>query len=294
MDLKLSMGPHEMEMGGKYLTTLKESNDILDDTNALRARMQEDGYLFIRGLHDPEQVIRAKNEYLTKMDAIGRLAPGTTLEEGIIGPENKGTMYQGLNLDMPELLSVVNSSKIMNFFDRFLGGETLTYDFKWARAIGNSSFTGAHYDIVYMGRGTKNLYTTWTPLGDVDYETGGLALCLGSQHFDKIKQTYGEMDVDRDNVTGWFSENPIEIADQFGGKWATASFKAGDALIFGMYMMHASFSNQTNRYRISVDTRYQLASEPVDERWFGQNKGHYAWGKGKTVSMEEARTKWGV
>ncbi|GMA63839.1 hypothetical protein GCM10025859_42790 [Alicyclobacillus fastidiosus] len=184
---------------------------------------------------------------------------------------------------------------MMGFFDEFLGGPSLTYDVKWLRGVPQNEFSGAHYDIVYMGRGTKNVYTTWTPIGDVSYEMGGLALCLGSQHFDKIKETYGQMDVDRDNVVGWFSNDPIEVVDKFGGQWATTEFQAGDAIIFGMYIMHGSVTNTSNRYRISVDTRYQLASEPVDERWYGEKpKMHYAWSKGKTVSMEEARQKWGV
>jgi hypothetical protein len=29
--------------------------------------------------------------------------------------------------------------------------------------------------------------------------------------------------------------------------------------------------NHTNRLRLSTDTRYQLASEPVDERWIGED-----------------------
>ena len=35
--------------------------------------------------------------------------------------------------------------------------------------------------------------------------------------------------------------------------------------------------------------------EPVDERWIGENPiAHYAWMKGDTVPMEEARRRWGV
>ena len=69
----------------------------------------------------------------------------------------------------------------------------------------------------------------------------------------------------------------------------------GDALLFGMYTMHGSLTNTTNRYRLSCDTRYQLASEPADERWIGAKpKGHYAWTSGETVPMEQARAKWGV
>jgi hypothetical protein len=293
--MQVQMGSRHMEMGGKYLTELRESNDILGDFEALRQRIKEEGYLLIRGFHDQEQVLKAKHEYLQELKAIDRLAPGTAMEEGIIGPENKGAGTQGVNLEHPELLTLVNSQRIMHFFDQFLDGPSLTYDHKWLRAVANGDCTGAHYDVVYMGRGTKNLYTVWTPLGDISYKMGGLAVCLGSQHFDKIKQTYGQMDVDRDNVTGWFSDDPIEIVDKFGGQWATTEFHAGDVIIFGMFMLHGSLTNTSDRYRMSVDTRYQLKSEPIDERWIGKKpKGHYAWGQGNTVSMEDARKEWGI
>jgi hypothetical protein len=104
------------------------------------------------------------------------------------------------------------------------------------------------------------------------------------------------MDVDRDNVAkGFFSEDPIELVDTFGGRWLTTEFETGDALIFGMYTMHGSLLNETDRYRISCDTRYQRADEPADERWIGEKPiAHYAWGKGETTTIDEARRKWGI
>lgn len=290
-----TMGERELRLGSKYFTELRSSNDIADDVEALRQRIQEDGYLLLRGFHDKEKVRLARLDILEKMRGADKLDPEAPLEEGRIGPENKRMFWGGANHDSPHLLELVNAPETMAFFDRFLGGPCLTYDFKWPRAVPRNDWTGAHYDIVYMGRGTKNVYTLWTPLGDISYEMGGLALCLGSQQFEKIRQTYGKMDVDRDNVTGWFSNDPVEIVDKFGGIWASAEFEAGDALIFGMYLMHASLNNTTDYYRLSVDTRYQLQSEPVDERWVGlKPKAHYAWGKGETVKMEDARAKWGI
>ena len=51
--------------------------------------------------------------------------------------------------------------------------------------------------------------------------------------------------------------------------------RAGDLLFFGMHTLHASADNHTNRFRLSTDSRYQLASEPADERWAGPNPaGH--------------------
>ncbi|WP_195574158.1 phytanoyl-CoA dioxygenase family protein [Paenibacillus sp. 1001270B_150601_E10] len=295
-----TMGSRQLEMGSRYLTELRCSKDILQDTKALRERLQEDGYLFIRGFHNREEVLQARMEFLRKLESMGRIAPGTPLEQGVIAKENKSAMWGGstdqLSADFPQFLSIVNHPNVMSFFERLLGGPAMTYDFKWPRAIGHGGNTGAHYDIVYMGRGTKQVYTMWTPFDDVSLEKGTLAMLLGSQHYAKIKETYGEMDVDRDHVaTGWFSEDPIEIVDTYGGQWATTAFEAGDAIIFGMFMMHASLNNSTNQYRISSDTRYQLASEPVDERWIGQKpKGHYAWGSKPMKSVEEARQEWGV
>lgn len=49
------------------------------------------------------------------------------------------------------------------------------------------------------------------------------------------KETYGQMDVDRDKVTGWFSSDPVELVDRYGGQWQTVEFEMGDALIFSMY-----------------------------------------------------------
>ena len=167
--------------------------------------------------------------------------------------------------------------------------------------VGKEGFTGAHIDIVYMGRGTTDrLFTCWTPLGDIPIEMGTLALCVGSHNlpgFQKLRDTYGKMDVDRDRVSGWFSDDPLAVTQKFGGQWQTTNFRAGDVLIFGMWTMHGSTNNTTDRWRLSSDTRFQPASEPVDERWVGENPiAHYAWFKEpeKVVTMEKARSEWGV
>jgi hypothetical protein len=47
-----------------------------------------------------------------------------------------------------------------------------------------------------------------------------------------------------------------------------------------MATVHASMDNQTNRFRLSSDSRYQLASEAIDERWIGEKPvGHGLAGK---------------
>ncbi|MBI4532236.1 MAG: phytanoyl-CoA dioxygenase family protein [Candidatus Latescibacteria bacterium] len=293
----VNMGQRDLRLGGSYLDYLREANELLNDPPALRDRMEEDGYLLIRGLHDTDRVRAARQVVLENLNANGQLDPTAPLEEGVAAKGARGRFLGGRKeiTRVPEFLALVESPQIMGFFEQFLDGPVLTYDYKWLRAIGPGDNSGAHYDIVYMGRGTQNVYTVWTPLGDVPLEMGPLAVLAGSHRFERIKETYGTMDVDRDHVTGAFSNDPVELVDRYGGQWQTSTFATGDVVIFGMFTMHGSLNNVTNRFRLSTDTRYQLATEPVDERWMGDDPiAHYAWMKGETVTMEEARAKWGV
>lgn len=283
-------------------TELRESNDILHDPMALKERMSEDGYLLIRDLHDKDEVLSARKVILEKLDSKGMLLPDTPLMDGIYNPDypeptSTGSMGNKPLTKLPEFRAVVEGEPVMSFFKDFLGGETRTFDFKWLRTAGPGSGSHIHYDIVFMGRGTQDLYSCWTPFGDVSLDMGPIVFCLGSNRFDKVRKTYGQSDVDRDLIEGHFSHKPQEVIENFGGYWATTSFSAGDVIIFSMYLMHASLVNTSNKIRITADTRYQLASEPIDERWIGEDpKGHYSW-KQKDVkieSLEESRRRWGV
>lgn len=297
--MKVQIGKSEMEMGGRYIgDELRDSSGFAHDVDTLRSRMEDDGYLLMRGLYDKKQVAAARGQILDRMAEGGLLDPDAPRDEAVINPQGKwtGELHKSL-VHQPAFRSLVESREIMGFFDRFLGGPSRTFDYKWLRVVGTGGGTGLHYDVVYMGRGTLRLYTAWTPLGEVPLEMGALAICLGSHRFEKIKQTYGQVDVDRDHIDGWFSNDPLEVVDKYGGRWATTNFHAGDVIIFGMFTMHASLRNTTNRFRLSSDTRYQLASEPVDERWIGPEPiAHSAPAPAgvKHTSMEEARAKWGV
>jgi hypothetical protein len=298
--MQLRIGTRDLAMGGPHLTPMREANELLGDAAALQARIEEDGYLLLRGLQDVAKVTAVQGFLLSKLDENEQIDRDFPVERGVVKEGAKGGFLGGskaLTRD-PVFLNLVESPEIMGFFAEFLQGDVLTFDYKWLRVVGPGDFTGAHYDIVYMGRGTQNLYTCWTPITEVPYELGPLAVLVGSHRgpaFERVRETYGKMDVDRDKVTGWFTSDPMEMIEKYGGQWQTTEFRQGDVLVFGMYMLHASVVNTSNRFRITADTRYQRADEPVDERWIGENPpAHYAWTKGETVSMEEARKRWKV
>jgi hypothetical protein len=297
----LRFGERDLELGGPYLAEMREATALMDDPAALRARMDEDGYLLLRGLHRRDDVLAARAALLASFAEEGGFDPRAPLMDAVIDPNPRmnGGFFGGHDRTaIPAFRAVVDGAPVMSFFARFLGGAARTFDFKWMRLTGREGFTGAHMDIVYMGRGSANLYTVWTPIGDVPYEQGPLAVLAGSHRLEgyrRIRETYGRMDVDRDHVDGWFSNDPVELVERFGGRWATAEYRAGDALVFTMYSMHASLTNVSNRFRLSSDTRYQPAAEPVDERWVGAKPiGHYGWRADTMVPMAHARKEWGV
>jgi ectoine hydroxylase-related dioxygenase (phytanoyl-CoA dioxygenase family) len=180
---------------------------------------------------------------------------------------------------------------MIGFYERFLGGPVRHLDFTWCRVktSGTETATSPHYDIVFMGRGTSNLYTSWTPLGDIPKQMGGLMLLENSHRQEEIKESYGRIDVDvyctnapdaaeiesgkkrwHHADTGQYAKDAVAVGRELKSRWLTADYQLGDLLVFGMYTMHASMDNHTNRVRLSTDTRYQLTSEPVDERWIGE------------------------
>lgn len=88
---------------------------------------------------------------------------------------------------------------------------------------------------------------------------------------------------------GIFSRDPAELVARLGGRWATSSFHAGDVVIFGLFMLHASLVNTTDRDSLSCDARYQRATEPMDDRWAGAApSGHSAfWQPGAPLEPVE-------
>ena len=290
----------QMEFPGARFGRLRDSTAALADTGELRRRIAADGYLFVRGLIDRGAVLEARRVVLGYLRERVALVQGTPLMEGVMQRAGRGRTGRGVGMGKrithrPELLRVLEGPELQSFYRRFYGEAPATFGHKWLRAVGNEKFTGSHMDVVYMGRGSERVNTVWIPFGDIPIAQGTLVICEASHRLDsfaKLRETYGASDVDRDRTEGWFSEDPEEIIDRFGGRWLTAEVRAGDVITFGLHTLHGSTTNTTNRFRISCDVRYQPASEPMDERWAGDSPaGHYATA---LIPMADTRRQWGL
>lgn len=267
---------------------MRDSSGLAGDATALQSRMQEDGYLLLRRYLDRDAVLAARRELLGKLAAAGLIDRRRPLTDAIFSGDTSHVTridrkaYAKDLRSGPALKALCQSGRVMQLFARFLGGDVLSLNFIWVRNVRPGAATGCHFDWVYMGRGTRNLYTTWLPIGDVPRSDGPLAVLEGSNHWQELQQTYGAIDVDRDKDKspyggGWLTKDPQQPQQRYGGRWLTAEFEPGDLLLFGMFTLHCSLDNASpeNRIRLSTDTRYQLAAEPADERWMGDEPfGH--------------------
>lgn len=286
---------YELDRRPEAFGYLKDSSDLLSQPDALRYQMQEEGYLYIKSLLKPQDVQKARLEIAEILAAQGNLEPGYPIQDCVAKPGLKMTFRPDLATQSPTLKKLLYSGRMMEFFQVFLGGKVRPFDYTWFRAVAPGLATYPHSDSVYMGRGTDELYTAWTPLGDISWDMGGLMIWEKSHRLEMIKNSYGRRDVDSYCTNrktaqlyasgqkwwnGALSKNPVSLRSRYAGRWLSAEFQAGDVLIFNIFMIHASLDNHSPSIRLSSDSRYQLASEPVDERWIGENPiGHSAAGK---------------
>ena len=290
----LTAGGIEIDASPEAFGYLRDSNDALRDPATLRARMEEDGYLFLPGFLDREAVREVRLRICEVLAREGLLDPTRPLEEAVAAP--------GVDVAFrPDIVSggaprealerVIYGPKVMDLYSSFLGGEASHFDYTWLRAVAPGKGTYPHCDVVFMGRGTHRLYTAWVPLGDVPLEVGGLVVVEGSHKDEATRQGYCAHDVDTVcsnkpdrhpmqeaglQDVGALGRDMRSIREGLGRRLLTArEFRMGDLLTFSVFTVHGSLDNGSNTIRMSSDSRYQLASEPMDERWVGEDPpGH--------------------
>ena len=287
---KLYSGGLRLDTSPASFGELRSSNDYVGDAEILRKRVAEDGYLFLPGFLDREEVSQVRHAICQALADEAAFQAGTPVDEAIAKPGLDMAFRPDIANTSQEVKALLYGPRLMGLFDRFFGGPARHYDFTWMRAIAPGKGSPPHCDIIFMGRGTPNVFTAWIPLGDIPLTTGGLIILEGSHKDEALRRTYCAMDIDtacenRDGTHqvsaagypgyGALSEDAPGLRDAMGGRWLTAEYKMGDLVTFPMFTVHGSLDNQSQEVRLSTDSRYQLAAEPIDERWVGEHPpGH--------------------
>lgn len=187
----------ELDTSREAFGELVSSIDFIDDMQVLRARMREEGYLYLPGYLNRDEVLATRRVIAGRLSAEGLLEPDSDIMDCIARANSTVDFRPDLVQDNVPLHRLLYDGPMMEFHTRFLNGSVRHFDFTWLRAVAPGHGTPPHMDIVYMGRGTPNLYTAWTPLGDISLETGGLIILEKSHLHQRLNQNYGQKDVDK-------------------------------------------------------------------------------------------------
>lgn len=239
---------------------LREST--LADPAELRARLATDGYVFLRGVLPVDQVRDCRARVLAVHAEA--LLPGT---DGVAREPLPGGVLTAERLlqanRLPCYPALCHSASVVGVHEALLGGLIHLHRRKIIRLLPPGGRVGdVHQDLCYLQEGTDRVLTSWIPLGDTPLEVGGLMVLDGSH-------VHGPLPHCR------HMPPPSVVQDELGGLWRSADYRAGDMIVFSSTLVHTGLDNtdtEQRRLRLSSDTRYQLASDPLDARW--QNEWH--------------------
>jgi len=251
-----------------------DSSDLLSDSDALAARVQRDGYLFVKGLLPRETVVDLRRQFLEIAAEADWLKPDRAVTDAIAEPSvacaDPEAAYVAVLkrlYRLEALHALKHHPAIVRLFERVFGEPVLVHPMVIPRNIFPERLdltTPPHQDFVHI-QGTPDCYAVWIPLSDCPVEMGGLQIAEGSH-------TQGVHDFRVSSGAG-----AMEVADPLNGQWVGGDFAAGDVVIFHSMAVHRGAPNLTDRLRQSVDARYQRASEPIVEASLSPYAGTGTW-----------------
>jgi hypothetical protein len=260
---------------------LRDSSTVATDPGALARRLADDGYVFLRGALDPDEVRAARAEVFRRLVEVGEIRPPAA--EGIATGQSRrvesvadlGAFWKSVS-EGAALRRVTHGPRLRELLTRVAGAPVRAHDYLFLRAAPVGRTTGLHFDYPFFARATERVYTSWVPLGDVPATDGPLVIVEGSHRFTDLHDGVRGFDVVYD------TSRKAQLAADFGEfaasrdcRLLTADFRGSDVCIFGMFTLHGSLDNHSpiGRVRLSCDVRYQPAAEPTDPRYFGANPG---------------------
>ena len=244
-------------------------SDPREDTEKLRDRLRDDGYLAMHGIAPVALALQVRRDIFALCLEAGWLDPDCDLMEGRWSGGDIHT--EGEPAHMEVYMQVVQLASFNAFpqqpvfidlISRLLGETVFNHNLRIARIIFPRNMvqsTGAHQDHRYIP-GTAEVLTVWTPLGDCPIDLGVLAILRGSnrlgllEHARDSSKKFASMGV---RERQWEGEADLQ--------WVAGDMRSGDVIIFHSHTVHKALPNRfDDRMRLSLDNRYQGISKPVE------------------------------
>jgi hypothetical protein len=236
-------------------TELTDSMDLSGDWRGLRDRLAEDGYVFLRGLLDPEEISAVGRTGLGHLQAVGWTEGGPdpvtaqprTPARAVAMRDAFGDPGYRQILTDPEFNRIPFVSPLADLMVQIMGPSAFCYPLKLPRIVYPVSVVPRQPgNVVHKDyRSVQDMFTCWIPLVAVPRSLGGLAVKPGSHHTSRVRY------------------RPL---DRLEPGWQTTDYAPGDVLVFHCLTTHAALPNRADRMRFSAEYRWQLGDQPAPRR----------------------------
>jgi len=273
-----------MKAPSRVITGFTDSTPLLETPDALRARADDEGFLFFKSLLPKEPLLELRGQILEIVDRYGWLKKGTERIDGIGDLEaiarddshDPKWKYIGVgenayrDVQRLELFHALqHHPKLIALYEKLFCAGVIPHPRAIARVLlpaPSLAPTPPHQDFIYI-QGTHSFWTCWFPLGDCPMELGGLSLLRGS-HREKV------LDVSKAPGAGG-SESHLCGMDY---AWVQDNYECGDIVTFPSHMVHKALPNQRrDRIRLSCDYRFQSIEEEIDPSSLQPHVGSITW-----------------
>jgi hypothetical protein len=234
---------------------LTDSKSLLGDWAALRARIADDGYIFMRQLLEPDVVEGVGRSALGHLQAAGWTEGGQDLLSARPLPPVRAIRMRDAFVDAgyrhiladPDFNKIPFVGPLPDLMGQILGPSGFCYPLKFPRIVYPASMVPRQPgNVIHKDyRSVQDMFTTWVPLIPIPRSLGGLAVWPGSQHSSRVRY------------------RPLNRLER---GWKTTDYQLGDVLVFHCLTTHAALPNQEHRMRISAEYRWQLADQPAPRR----------------------------
>ena len=255
---------------------LKDSTEHMGDITRLSEILNEDGYLLLRRLVDPNRALQVKRDIMAILREHNILEDGNTDDPMWSGgphpTEEEYMKYYDKIVRLESFNSFAGSPEIISLMEGVFGAAVQVWEQRLIRIMcpdpdaPDDIGVGAHQD------GAKNLgylanrfYTCWLPLMDIDEKIGGLAIAPGSHKLGFMEHPGSNPSSSKEARARGFGLDSTKFT------WATSDYHPGDAVFFSHIMAHRGLINRSDRIRLSCDFRYQSINDTVN--WLAHTLG---------------------
>ncbi|MFD3873694.1 phytanoyl-CoA dioxygenase family protein [Streptomyces sp. NPDC058623] len=268
------------------LTPFQESTELLRRPAELRARAERDGYLYFRGLLDPEPILQLRSKVLDILSEHGLRPPDADPLDGKLDlarlcrlPADQMRVDIGVTAELydaiqklPELHRLPHEPALLDLYRKLLDtNDVFVHPRHIMRAMTAHPATGAtppHQDFPLV-QGSSGTWTCWFPVGDCSLARGPLIILRASHRQGRLPA--GTTDHDG-YWTNWGAQLCAGETNWVGG-----DFAVGDVVTFPSLTVHQSLPAVVrNEVRISMDVRYQRGDDVIEARSL-TNHAELAW-----------------